>query len=485
MVKWLLGFSPLLTIPFLLFLHWLSGRATKHTSKSTLPQRYYEAQSISHKLDRFDYVVSTLVRIISVAVLFDVVIAAIILVLISLYDIPDKTTTDCIKSVLDFSFNYTGPLVLTVIALIAFWGTFNKKDCLFYRIEDIYKEKRLKERLIDALLCYFATFLIKLFTIIMPISELSAAAWLFSLCGIGLCLWSAFCSLRAITATITMIFEPNDSLKLLKYLYFRIRQKRTQTTLPKDNQIPFESSLDYLFDEISKSSLNFANEKIFFRNFGQELCTFKQLPGKTTTFFLIFVVSLQISLQISGALNLINSLCDPITILLMLIFTTFLTILIITHTTKLRHTIVHLHIGSWGFVSKEAKKPFSTLSSHTMDKERCTYLKAVYNIISLFRDMLTTSENDILRCLKYIYDFVGENQEHYIVYTSCRYLLHIEKPDFIVEFEHEMSLNDTARRITIPNTAEIMVDILRPGSQDQLRKSVKKYFSKKPLKPNK
>lgn len=485
MVKWLLGFSPLLTIPFLLFLHWLSGRATKYTSKSTLSQRYYAAQSSSHKLDRFDYVVTTILRIIFVAVLFTIVAAVIIIALISFYDIPDKTITGCIESVLDFSFNYTGPLVLTVVALIAFWGTFNKKDCLFYRIEDIYKEKRLKERLIDALLCYFATFLTKLYTIIMPISELTMATCLFALCGIGLCLWSSFCSLRAITETITMIFEPNDSLKLLKYLYFKIRQKRTRTTLPKDTQIPFEDSLDYLFDEISKSSLNFANEKIFFRDFGQEFSTFKQLPGKVTTFSLIFVISLQMSLQISGALNLINSLYDPIIILLMLILTTFLTILIIAHITKLRHTIVHLHIGSWGFVSKEAKKPFSTLSSHTMDKERCTYLKAVYNIISLFRDMLTTSDNDILRCLKNIYDFVRKNQDHYIVYTSCRYLLHIEKPDLIVEFDHEMPLDDVARRITIPNTAEIMVDILRPGSQDQLHRSVKKYFSKKPLKSKK
>lgn len=473
MVKWLLGFFPLLTIPFLLFQHWLSGQTTKCTSQSTLSQRYYAIQFVNHKLDWFDHVSTTILRIILIISSFSSIIALVIVAFLLFHDITDEIIAIRIEYVLDFLFNYTGPFVFTVIALIAFWGTFNKNDCLFYRIEDIYEEKHLKEKLTDALFCYFAAFLIRLYTIVMPISELAFLTFFLALCGIGCCLWSSFCSLFALTSTIKMIFDPNDGIKLLNSLYFKLRKKCTHA-LPENTKIPFENSLDYLYYEISKSSLNFSNEEIYFRDFSQEFSTFKQLPGKIQTFFSIFLISLSMTFPIC---KILNSVSDFIIISLMLILLTFLTIFIIGRTVKLRDTIVHLHIGSWGFISAGAKKPFSTSSSYAMDKERCTYLKAVYNIISLFRDMLTTSDDDILRCLEYICNFVKANQNHYILYTCCQYLLHIEKPNLEVKFDHKMPLNDAEFRTVIHNTAEIMVDILRPNSQDEFRSLVKKYFS--------
>lgn len=144
--------------------------------------------------------------------------------------------------------------------------------------------------------------------------------------------------------------------------------------------------------------------------------------------------------------------------------------------------VIHLQIGSWGFVSSAAKRPFSTLSAFpgTLDKQRCSYLKNIYNIISLFRDMLTASEDEILRCLKYIYEFAETNPKHYIIYAVCRYLLFIEQPDLTVEFDSKISLDDSMRKTMTHNTAEIMVDILRPNSQEQTRKSVKNLFKQQP-----
>ena len=173
-IKLGVGFSPLLAIPFLIFLHWLSGRVTK-CAKAPLSERHYALEvSNDKKVDRLEWIVLTFMRLLYVTTIFVFVAALICLELTQSYHILDDVITSRVGSVLDFTVSFVGPFTLTVIALIAFWGTFNKKDCVFFQIEDVYKEKRLKESLTDALLCYCATFLIKIVTIVVPISEMNA-----------------------------------------------------------------------------------------------------------------------------------------------------------------------------------------------------------------------------------------------------------------------------------------------------------------------
>lgn len=231
----LLGLTPLVTIPFLFFLNFLSGKIVNGTSKGDFSQRYYSIQSTNQRLDRFDYVVTAVMRLVLTTV-FSVLTAMAGLVIVYAYCSNDKfeNVLNCADTLLKEVFDFVGPITLAVIALVAFWGTYNKKECLFYQIEDIYKEKKLQDKLVDALFCYCFTFILKTITTVLPKSEvqdLQIAKFLLFVTAIALCLYGVFRSLGAIVATTEMIFNPNDSMKLLNCLHLRVRQERKNLSM--------------------------------------------------------------------------------------------------------------------------------------------------------------------------------------------------------------------------------------------------------------
>lgn len=318
------------------------------------------------------------------------------------------------------------PIVLAVIGSVAVFYSLNKHYYVFLSPKDIVQSLKVKEDIISVLIFYFlcilSTSIYYLGYYIVDnteISELIKAPFFFVsiVSATTVLIWL----LRLFYSIITFIFSNKTEDKLLDLLHYNIHDESSKK-INISNKLDIQMGLEYLLSK-HKNQLKICDAKICFISFLKEYNSFtKNIKQKNfrKTFFYAIIFNLFLEFYLSK--NIEDVRFNLFSIVLIIILN--ISACVIIYKTKLRDIFIHTQMWSWGFLVKKDDEKYysSTTKNNITNKNYDEYFKSLYNIVCLYKNVLSSDR----KCSKY---FLNEIIKHtysndcdYILYTICLFL---------------------------------------------------------------
>lgn len=329
---------------------------------------------------------------------------------------------------LKYMFESLITITLAVVGLIAVFSSLNKKYYIFFSTQEMFKSWKVKEK-IESIAFYFVLTLLGvisyyiyyyIFAGIEIIKILMITSFIFALIVSVVLIFNLYQLLRII---LNFLLIDKCEFALLEKLHFRVHDTKRpyNEKLNINNFSGIESNLNYL---LSKYTWNLKTNKfdeieyVFFPDEYKLLSTGMKirnyLQSLIYSLFGTFIVSAFVYSIFHLEINIIS-------MLFVTIIFNFIVLTIIYNLDGFRDMFIFINMDSFGFKINHNNHIvyFSTIKKFFTPKNYNNYIKSLYNIVSLFRDVLKSDNKLVLLCYKKIIE--SENID-YLLYSVCTFL---------------------------------------------------------------
>lgn len=374
-------------------------------------------------------------------------------------------------------------ITLAVIGLIAVFSSLNKNYYIFFSTQEMFKSWKVKEK-IESIAFYFVLTLLGvisyyiyyyIFDSIEIIKILMITSFIFALISSIALILNLYKLLKVI---LKFLLADKCEFALLEKLHFRVHDTKRphNEKLNINNFSGIESNLNYLLSKYTCSLKINKFEKIEYVFFPDE---YKLLPTsiKIKNYLQSFMYPLFGTFVVSVFAHSIFNL--EIKIISMLIFTIIFNLFSLTVIYKsdgFRDMFILINMDSFGFKIKQNNHIvyFSVFKKTFTQKHYNNYIKNLYNIVSLFRDVLKSNNKLVSRCYKKIIE--SENID-YLLYSVCTFLYYdkykIKAKKYLWNLKQYINNNGIDMNLVENNTMAVITDIVRDYS---IENRVKNFF---------
>ena len=472
-----------LCLPTYIFFFVLYIIIKKKSTDKTLKTYYFDIdKDISHDFGKIDKIMNFIYfRVLALVLmpLISFIIASIIyknLLILSKY----LVSADALRF-LKYMSESLLTVTLSVIGLVAVFSSLNKKYYIFFDTKDIFKFWKVKEKIVS-IVFYFVLTMIGVMSYyfyyyilgdIETIQGFMIISFIFSSFSTIALTYNLFQLLRTI---LRFLLVDKYEFALLERLYYRVHdtKRKKSEKLNVNNFVEIESNIYYLMSKYIKTNKVEKIEYIFFpneyksfsigikiRNFLRSLCV---------TIFGSFLFGFSAYVIFPKEVNII------IMLLIFLIFN-FITCLVIYSLGGFRDMLIFVNMDSFGFrVKKDNHFVYcSTIKRGFTKNSYNKYFKSLYNIVSLFRDVLNADNELVSLCYKTI---VGSENTDYLLYSICTFLYYDRyKPKmkkYLWDFKQYLMDNKIDINMVKNNTSAVITDIVRDNS---IKNKVEDFFN--------
>lgn len=143
--------------------------------------------------------------------------------------------------------------------------------------------------------------------------------------------------------------------------------------------------------------------------------------------------------------------------------------------TNLKKVFIHIQIWSWGFlIEKDNIKYYSSTSKNNItNKNYDEYFKNLYNVICLFKDVLSSNKTCAKYCLKEIIKYISDYYSDYILYIVCMYLYcskYEKEKILLIQLKEFIIKNGIEWDILEINVTALINDMYRYDSSNDVKK---------------
>lgn len=372
-------------------------------------------------------------------------------------------------------------IVIAVVGSVAIFSSLDKKYYLIFSSKDVIKSLKIKENIITILLFYFicviSISLYYTFYYIFNTIDAFDFVKVFLFCitivsSIVILIWI----LKLFYSVMKFIFSNKTESKLLKTLHYDIHEEKSLNLyMSEEYKTRIKWNLDYLFSIMNKN-FKISNEKIYFVTFLKEYDNFdKKLKRKlfrniytgAIVFNFIFTVYIYKYFELK------------VSVILMIVYSLILNLVacFILYKTDIRYIFVHIQMWSWGFlIEKNNVKYYSSTSKNNItNKNYDEYFTNLYNVISLFKDVLLSNKNYAKYCLREIIKFVNDDYSDYILYAVCVYLYYKKygkEKTLLLQLKEFIISNGIEWDLLEINITALINDIYRYDSSNDVKRFI-------------
>lgn len=374
-------------------------------------------------------------------------------------------------------------ITLAVIGLIAVFSSLNKNYYIFFSTQEMFKSWKVKEK-IESIAFYFVLTLLGIisyyiyyyiFTNTEIIKILMITSFIFTLIASMALILNLYQLLKVI---LKFLLINKCEFALLEKLHFRVHNiKRPYNEKLNINNFPeIESNLNYL---LSKYTWNLKTNKInkieyvFFPDEYKLLSTGMKIRNYLQSLmyplFGTFIMN-------AFAYSIFNLEINIITMFLITIIFNFIILTVIYNLDGFRDMFIFINMDSFGFKIKQNNHIiyFSTIKKSFTLKNYNNYIKSLYNIVSLFRDVLKSNNKLVSRCYKKI---IKSDNIDYLLYSVCTFLYYdrykSKAKKYLWNLNQYINDNEIDMDLVENNTLAVITDIVRDSS---IENKVKDFF---------
>lgn len=393
-------------------------------------------------------------------------------------------TSDEALRFLKYLFESSLTVVVAIIGLITLFSSFNKQYYIFFSTNDVLKTWSIKENIVSIMNNFILmTLSAAIYYFIFYITQIDKFT---SLVLVHTFVFNIITSLifvknlyKLIKAIFKLIFDNKSELTLLeqmhKSIYLKNRRKYKNLTEKDKNEI--EDNIDYLLSKFKNVQKLGTSDKIVFLSF---LKHYKFLPKhiKLVCFLRSYIENIIITSLIAFLINSTKVVhFDFKPIILTIIFFNLLLLIIIYSFDGLRDVYIVLNLGSFGFkvVSPDKNAYYTTEGKTLILKKTYKYFISLYNIISLFRNVLSSNEE----ISKIFYEkIIKSAKADYLLYSICAFLYYNqykhETTEYLPEFYRYLNDNKLDINLVKRNTTNLVINITRDAT---IINAVEQFFA--------
>lgn len=373
-------------------------------------------------------------------------------------------------------------ITLAVIGLIAVFSSLNKNYYIFFSTQEMFKSWKVKEK-IESIAFYFVLTLLGvvsyyiyyyIFTSTEIIKILMITSFIFTLIASMALILNLYQLLKVI---LKFLLIDNCEFALLEKLHFRVYDTKRpyNEKLNINNFSSIESNLNYLLSKYTWNLNNNLNkiEYVFFPDEYKSLSKGKKIRNYLRSLACLLFGNFIIDIFACSMFHL------EINIIAMIFITVILNIVVLTVIYKsdgFRDMFILINMDSFGFKIKQNNHIvyFSVFKKTFTQKHYNNYIKNLYNIVSLFRDVLKSNNKLVSRCYKKIIE--SENID-YLLYSVCTFLYYdkykIKAKKYLWNLKQYINNHGIDMNLVENNTMAVITDIVRDYS---IENKVKNFF---------
>lgn len=480
------GYVFLTSLPYYTFFIIMYFILKKTSSDKDISKRFYNSIN-SEKENKFlNFLEIVMNYICNNALVFCMAIIIVATISVLFYELDNKSIFEYMISAAalrlqKYIFESLLTIVIAVVGSVAIFSSLDKKYYLIFSSKDIIKSLKIKENIITIFLFYFIC--------IISISLYYTYYYIFdNIDGFNFVKVFLFCVtivssfiifiwiLKLFYSVMKFIFSNKTENKLLETLHYNIRNEKSSSLYISDEyETRIKCNLDYLFSIINKN-FKIKNEKIYFVSFLKEYNNFdKKLKRKLflNTYILAIIFNLICTFYIYKYLK------SEISIPFIIIYSIILNLVICCalYKTNIRNVLVHIQMWSWGFLIEKDDINYysSTLKNNITNKNYDEYFKNLYNIICLFKDVLSSNKSYSKYCLREIIKFVNDDYSDYILYAVCVYLYYKKygkEKTLLLQLKEFIISNGIEWDLLEINITALINDIFRYDSSNDVKKFI-------------
>ena len=394
-------------------------------------------------------------------------------------------TSDAALRFLKYLFESSLTVIIAIIGLITLFSSFNKQYFVFFSANDVLKTWSVKENIISimnkfilitlsATIYYFVFYITQInkFT-----SFVLVYTFVFAIITSLFFLGEIY---KLIKAIFKLVFDDKSELTLLeqmhKSIYLKNRKKYKNLTKKDKNEI--EDNVDYLLNKFQNvPKLSTSNEMVFL-SFLQH---YKILPKhiKFVCFLRSYIENIMITLLITFLVSSTKVIhFDVKSVFFAIILFNLLFLIAIYSFNGLRDVYVVLNLGSFGFkiITPDKKVYYYTTEGKTLIRKKpYRYFVSLYNIISLFRNVLSSNEE----ISKIFYEkIIKSSKTDYLLYSICTFLYYDQYKDkatkSLPQFYYYLNDNKLDIDLVKRNTTNLVINITRDAT---IINAVEQFFT--------
>ncbi|MGN0519449.1 MAG: hypothetical protein ACI4LB_01795 [Candidatus Fimenecus sp.] len=375
-------------------------------------------------------------------------------------------------------------IILASVGSIAIFSSLNKDYYVFFTSKDIIEIFKVKNNILSIFIyyisCTFSTMVYYFCHYVIDDEKKLGLGKLFSFATFAVfAVFTLFYIGRLLRSILTFLLSDDAEHRVLSLLYKKIHTKRIPG-LHIQEASHMDNSLHHLLSNLNISKMN--DVKISFVSFINEYSNFpKNLKIKNmcittavcTIFNLLFAMIIR-TLLLQKGLDFIGiglgreiSLSIAFSILLNAVTCCFL------YKTPLNQILIHLNMWAWGFRIEDGDETYysSTSHNHITKKKYNNYFIKLYNILSAFKDILSTNEKNAIYCLQKIIEGINYGYGDYLLYIvslflySEKYKLNRKELSALKQY---IENNNIDWQVVRHNTIAIIEDIERKNLESEV-----------------
>ncbi len=384
-------------------------------------------------------------------------------------------TSDAALRFLKHLFESSLTVVIATIGLITLFSSFNKQYFIFFSANDVLKTWSIKENIISimnkfilitlsATIYYFVFYI----TIIDKFTSfILVYAFVFANITSLFFLEKIY---KLIKAIFKLVFDDKSELTLLDQMHKSIylKNRKVYKNLTKEDENEIEDNIDYLLNKFQNAPQPSTSNEIVFLSFLQH---YKTLPShiKFVCFLRSYIENIMVTLLITFLVSSTKVIhFDVKSVFWASFFFNLLFLIAIYSFNGLRDVYVVLNLGSFGFkiITSDKKVYYYTTEGKTLIRKKpYRYFVSLYNIISLFRNVLSSNEE----ISKIFYEKIIESSKNdYLLYSICTFLYYDQYRDKTAEllskFYHYLNDNKLDINLVKRNTTNLVINITRDAT---------------------
>lgn len=364
-------------------------------------------------------------------------------------------------------------VVLGILGLIALFSAFDKQYYIFFSANDVFRMCKIKETTLSIVINFvfsiIGSIIYYIVFYIIPINNYSSLLLINSFV---ISIISSLClaknTYKMITTILKLIFNEKFEFTILEQMHKTIHfaKKIKNRNLKIENKNEIEDNIDYLLYKFSAAKMGEINNEIMFFSFLKSF-TYLPLSMKIKCYLLSYFELSFISSLIYCLIRyekFISFEYNNITSIFIIAILNMLICLLIYHKPGIRDVFVFLNFGAFGFkiiTQKNISYCVAQENSHIRSQFN-RYFVCLYNIISLFRNVLETNKE----VTDFFYDkLINSEEADCLLCSICTFFYYNQyKKDtkkLLSEFKQYLQNNETSFESIKNNTINVLVDISR------------------------
>lgn len=375
-------------------------------------------------------------------------------------------------------------IILASVGSIAIFSSLNKDYYVFFTSKDIIEIFKVKNNIIAVFIYYIScTCLTMVYYFchyaIVDEKQLGLGK-LFSFASFAIfAAFTLFYIGRLLYSILTFLLSDNAEHRVLSLLYKKIYIKRIPSLHIQETS-HMDNSLYYLLTNFEAFKMD--DKKISFISFINEYNNFpKKIKIKniciTTVKCAIFNLLLAVIIRVSFVQKGVDfiglglgkeiSLSIAFSILLNAVTCYFL------YKSPLNQILIYLNMWACGFRIEDGDRTYYSSTSHNYitKKKYNKYFIKLYNILSAFKDILSTNEKNAEYCLHKIINGINDGYGDYLLYIVSLFLYSQNyklNGNEMWELKQYIEKNNIDWRIVTHNAAAVIEDIERKDLENEV-----------------